>query len=176
MASAPSPSIMVLGFLCKRKPFTYNHQGLKCCGVVPRGLYETKCRMEVSGTPTTPHRPSYAPKPGGPAPISFRACLASGEPGTPIPPFCLCNSFLPSIGHSLSVPSWRRLPLSGRGAPLARRLGPTHFLCRPNPASTRSRWKVSLKMGGSFFLPGGPRKPKASTEVRGGLSGFQEGK
>lgn len=160
MASAPSPSIRVLGFLCKRKPFTYNHQGLKCCGVVPRGLYETKCRMEVSGTPTTPHRPSYAPKPGGPAPISPSGLVwPLGSLGHPYPLSASATLSSHPLGTH-SVPSWRRLPLSGRGAPLARRLGPTHFLCRPNPASTRSRWKVSLKMGGSFFLPAGQESPK----------------
>lgn len=171
---APSPSSMVLGFLCKRKPFTYNHQGLKCCGVGPRGLYETKCRMEVSGTPTVRLMHQSL---GALPPSLLRARLASGEPGTLILPFCLCSSFLPPIRHSLAPSPFLEAssPLPPRGplSPPAR----AHPFPVPPQLRLHSRWKVSLKMGGSFFLPGGPRKPKTSGEVRGGLSGlWQEGK
>lgn len=93
------------------------------------------------------------------------ACLASGEAWSTAtsPPFCLCNSFLPPIGHSfVPGPSRRRPPLSRLG-PLgpARQPRPTHFLCRPNPAPTRGgKFLSSRRAAPSLSFPAGQESPK----------------
>lgn len=161
MASAPSPSIMVLGFLCKRKPFTYNHQGLKCCGVVPRGLYETKCRMEVSGTPTTPHRPSYAPKPGGPALISPSGLVwPLGSLGHPYPLSASATLSSHPLGtHSQSLPGGV-FPSPAEGPPWPASWGPPISCAAPTPPPLARGGKFLSRWAAPSSSPAGQESPK----------------
>lgn len=112
----------------------------------------------VSGTLSTPHSPSYAPKPG--ALLSF---LLQGFSGLwEAWDTSLCSSFLPPIAHSAGPRLFPEAPspLPPRG-PLARGFGPTHFLCRPNSALSRGgKFLSSRRAAPPPSFPAGQESPK----------------